>query len=279
MADKPTRNFREKRRLIGLALMSCAAAALFAGCKGNSSAAAMMERTVGPPPVVNVHWAAANPLHANPLSGDLWKHAPWMSLVQPANSDRSTPACKARVLVDRERLYVAFVSELAAGETLASPPSTAPDEHAPPDRDLISLFLDIKGDGTEILQFSAGPSGRSDCTRIRAAIAPTPREDGTPNMNQSVELIPHWQVDGLETVAGAGESDGRPVWTLVYSIPFQSLPLPFRVTPAGGEHWKFNLLRTISADGDLLQANLSPVFVGAQAVSPYRMAELDVSQP
>ena len=277
MAEKRTRNFRENRRLIGAILIELRRRSFSPGAKAIPSAAAMMERTIGPPPVVSVRWTAADPLHADPLTSDLWNKAPWMSLVQPANSERSTPLCKARLLVDSRHLYVAFASELAPGETAAAATASAPD--APPDRDLVSLFLDIKGDGTEILQFSAGPSGRTACTRIRASVAPTPREDGTPNMNQPLELIPHWSTDGVETIPGAGHSDGRPVWTAVFSVSFQSLPLPFHVTPAGGEKWKFNLLRTISSEGDLLQANLSLVFVGAQSVSPYRMAELDVSQP
>jgi hypothetical protein len=62
----------------------------------------------------------------------------------------------------------------------------------------------------------------------------------------------------------------------------ENLPLPLRATPTAGSQYKVNMLRmTIVADAknnaELLQSNLSPVYVGQQAVAPYRMATLDLA--
>jgi hypothetical protein len=70
-----------------------------------------------------------------------------------------------------------------------------------------------------------------------------------------------------------------PVWTVVVGIPVNQLPRPLAVTGAlTGARWKVNALRTVvKGSGDhleLLQANLSPMYVGSQDVSAYRMSEL-----
>jgi len=268
MANSRCANLREFRRLAGAVLLSAVGAALLGGCKGNSTAAAMVRREPVTAAPVSVPWAKGDVLHADPMSSDLWKSATIVALGAPANTEHTTLPCRAKLLVDSQHLYVAFISERA-------------DEPAGLDRDLVSLYLDNsrEKDGREIVQLSAGPGGQITCNWIRAAVAAEPRPDGTPDLTHPVSMIPNWKVEGLVAAVGNGELDGKPAWTVVMAIPIDRLPLPFRTMPAMGARWKFNLMRTVMAEGDLLQANYSPVAVGAQAVSPYRMAELDIGNP
>ena len=91
--------------------------------------------------------------------------------------------------------------------------------------------------------------------------------------------LPTSQVPGFSVKTGSGQPNGQPAWTAVISLPLEGLPVPLRTQPAVGDHWHANLIRNDwikTPDGarQLLQSNFSPVYPSAQAVSPYRMADL-----
>jgi len=90
---------------------------------------------------------------------------------------------------------------------------------------------------------------------------------------------PDYQLAGLRAQVRRGTCDGRPVWTLELAVPVAGLPALMQTPPVKDAPWKFNILRTCqsgtSGQRQVLQSNLSPVYVNAQAVSPYRLAELD----
>jgi len=251
--------------LWGVALIAVACAAPLAGCKNNSSSAATVEHRAGKPPVVVAQFAPDSLLDAGPLSSPAWQNAAWSPLIAPANTSRTTAPTKAAVLFDAATLYVAVISALP----------TAPDPAGP---DAVSLFLDTKGDGRELLQVSADSAGTTRCAWIRSNVAIEPLDDGSPNLGYPLDVRPAYQLAGLNAQIRTGVFEGQPVWTLTLAVPVAGMPALMQVPPANDAHWKFNILRTYLADGAgqraVMQSNLSPVYINAQTVSPYRMADL-----
>ena len=260
--NRPWRIFRS------LAMLMCVGggAALLGGCKGNTTSAANSEHGIMPPPAVVAHHAGADLREANPLVSPVWRDAQWLHLVGPMNTVRTTAASRMAMLYDAETLYVAFVNENQGGSG--------------DKRDAVSLMLDTTaaGNGTEMVQVQVESSGAKSCAWIRSATPATPHADGSPDLLHPVSKMPGFPVE-LWCKTGEGVSDGVPVWTVVVGIPLNQLPRPLAVTSAtAGARWKVNALRTVvKGTGDhveLLQANLSPVYVGSQDVSAYRMSEL-----
>ncbi|HUO09653.1 MAG TPA: hypothetical protein VM008_15190 [Phycisphaerae bacterium] len=265
-------NRMDLRHFLLLCVTLCAAAslALLSGCKGNTSAAAMVEKTVSPPPHVQAYETRADPRYADPLTNPVWTAAHWLPLVSPIGTDRTTDAASGAFLFDANTLYVAIISH--------KPESAVA-------QDLVSVFLDSSRlcNGSEIIHVAVNSAGRASCTWIRDAEPPSrPRDDGTPDAFHPLSKIPvESMVPDLFTHIGAGTQHGRPVWTAVIAIPVRKLPLPLQAAPVAGTEWKVNLLRTTvatapSSNLEPLQSNLSPVFVGQQAVAPYRMATLEL---
>ncbi len=272
------RDFRLGGRLLMAAGLAIFAGGALAGCK-NSTSAAMMEHEVGPPPVATVQWTGADVLHADPLQSPAWRDATWLSLIAPANTTRTTAPCRTALLLDARNLYVAFVSE-GSPEISGDTPHVAGGA-AGPAADSVSLFLDSSqaGDGREMVQITADPTGAASCTWFRSANAIKANADGSPDLSHPIYSIPNWKLGGLACVAASGMQDGKAVWTAVLAIPLEKLPPPLTVQPEPGETWKFNLLRTQVTGGEELQANFSPVYVGQQPVSPNRMAKLEIGNP
>lgn len=233
------------------------------------SAAATVDKPVPPPPHVQAYAANTDPRNADPLTSPVWTSAHWVNFVGPIGADRTTETSSGALLFDKDNLYVAFISQKPATPVL---------------QDFVSLFLDSSQarNGSEMIQVSVNAAGHASCTWIRDAEPPlAPREDGSPDTFHPLSKIPAEEmVSGLFSRTGQGTLNGRPVWTAVIAIPMQGLPLPLRATPAPGAQFKINLLRTtVIADAKTtqsLQSNLSPVYVGQQAVAPYRMATLDL---
>ena len=189
-----------------------------------------------------------------------------MKLTTPANTARTTAPTEAAVLFDDANLYVAFVSE--------HQPSQGEER-----QDVVSLFLDSSGNDKELFQISVSSVGMTSCAWYRSALPAKPLDDGTPNFAHSTSLNLNVAVADLRCVVLQTERDQRPVWTTVMGVPLKSLPPPLWATPGEGQHWKLNLIRTVTTlrggrRSDMLQSNLSPVFMDAQPVSPYRLANL-----
>jgi hypothetical protein len=254
---------------VGATLVACGSAALFCGCKGNTTNADTGRKHVSEPPTVTVLPTNVDLRNRNPLTDEVWKNAAWYNLVPPTNTSKTTPAVRAAMLYDSNNLYVAFVSE------------TVPPPSAPISEDKVSVFLDptAEGDGTEIAEVSVTSNGTAQCNWIRSALPAKPRDDGSPDWLHPYRNIPNQVVAGLTTRTGTGLQNGSQVWTAVIAIPVMNLKNPLQQPLLPGMKWKINLIRSISTKDvgmgtDILQANLSPVHVAAQAVSPYRMAKL-----
>jgi hypothetical protein len=253
-------------------LFAGCAVALFPGCK-NTTDAAMAQKAVTAPPTLFVDRAAADPRNANPLSDPIWTSASWYTLTAPSNTTRTTPPVRAALLYDTANLYVAFVSD------------TVPPPAAPIARDMVSIFLDSSQvcNGTEIAEISVSSDGKAACNWLRNTSPAQMKDDGSPDGNHPYQTIPV-EVKGLFGKAGTASENGATVWTAVIAIPLGQLPQPFRRAPDPSALWKINLLRTIiTADTgsgpEQFQANLSQVYVGAQPISPYRLATLRFSPP
>jgi len=258
----------------GAMLFAVGAGALFSGCKGNPTEASTGGQHVGPPPNVTVLKTAVdpggkNPGGMNPLVDKVWLSAAWYTLTPPANTTKSTPAVRAAMLYDDKNLYVAFVSD------------TVPPPAAPILQDSVSVFLDSTPDqdGKEMAQVAVNSTGQYSCTWIRSSEPAMKKEDGGPDWLHPYATVPNVAVKGLAAQVAAGMQNGSPVWTAVVTIPVMNLPLPFQQQPAAGVRWKLNLIRSISTKDmgqgtEQLQANLSQVYLGAQVVSPYRMARV-----
>lgn len=257
-------------RLAAATFLAASTLSLFAGCKGNMTSAAIPERAVGTPPSVLAYPVTADLRTADPLSTPAWRNASWLSLTAPANTTRTTAPASAAILFDPGTLYVAFISN-------RQPTSVT--------RDTVSLYLDTTpaGDGTEMIKVSVDQTGDATCTWIRTSSPAVRRTDGSPDFAHPVTSIPDINVLGLWSRVGEGTRNGTPVWTAVVGVPLKSLPPPLRTSANPGTHWKFNLMRNVVEGGgtpkvEQLQANLSPVYVGAQEFAPYRLADLVLAQ-
>jgi hypothetical protein len=259
-----------KLALFSATLLAGGSLALLAGCKGNSSAAALVERSVTPPPMIHAYQLTGGQPLADPTTTPLWSNARWLPLVAPSNTDRTTAPVSAAVLYDAKYLYIAFIS---------NKPTT------PVFLDTVSIYLDSSpaGTGTDILNLTITPNGTLTSAWIRDAEPPTkPRDDGSPDLFHPISRIPDLAIPGLLSKTGDAVQNNQPVWTAVVAIPLKTLPLPLRSTPLAGTVWKLNLLRTTllpdtGAGIEQRQANLSPIFVGSQAICPYRMASLELA--
>jgi hypothetical protein len=256
-------NLVRRCAMLGATLTALAGAALLTGCKGNTSAAANLDRRTGQPPVVTAQaiGQTSDVGLANPMTSSVWKEATWWPLVAPANTSHTTPASRAAVLYDADTLYVAVVNEM---------PVTGRE----PAQDAVSLYVDTTGEGKEILQITTDAQGVTQCAWIRSSVPAAPREDGSPNMGYPLDIRPDFKIGGLKTQVSRGVADGRAVWTVEMAVPVAGMPPVMQVLPGSAAHWKFNVLRAMTRGGEQYQANVSPVYVNAQAVSAYRMAEL-----
>lgn len=251
--------------LSGAALIAVGGVALLGGCKGNTTSAAGMAIHAEKPPVVTASRAAMNMKETDPLTSSAWRNA-LAPLVPPVNTLRTTAPTRAGVLFDDETLYVAFVSERQPGSTGQS-------------RDAVTLFLDPLCEGKELFQVTVDSTGATSCTWLRSSEPAEALEDGSPDWGHPVVATPDMKVSGMWTQVREGTDEGHSVWTCQLALPVAGLPKKLQVKPAAGAHWKFNLVRTYATikDGrvvDQAQANLSPFYVNAQAVSPYRLADL-----
>jgi len=247
----------------------CCAVAMIAGCKNNTSAAAV-EHSVGKPPVVTISPVQPAVPLTNPLTSEQWSKATWITLAAPANTYRTTAPTRAAILVTPTTLYAAFVCE-------KQPIDVA--------KDSAVLFLDTHNadDHMEMVKITVDSAGPATCTWIRSDGVPTPHSDASPDLGYTFYTLPDFKVPGLTAHVGQGTDQGAPVWTSVVAIPLQSLPQPLKAVATPGAHWKFNLIRSVMAingngEKEQLQANLSPIYVGAQECTTWRMAELDITQ-
>ncbi len=190
------------------------------------------------------------------------RQAEWFSLTSPANTAQTTAPTRGALFCDANTLYVFFVSQ-------QSPIAAT--------RDAVSLFLDTSstaGDGRESVSVSVDSTGLANVTWFRATIPAEKREDATPDTSFPVHDFPY-NVAGLYTRVDLVDDNGHPAWTALLAIPFKNLPPPLKTAPLPGAHWKFNLIRNVTAAatdpgtrGVQFQSNLSPINVGAQPFTP-----------
>ena len=244
-------------------------ASALGGCRGNPSEAAGPESTTPAPPKVTAARVSLDVREADPLSADVWRNAAWTIFIAPMNTSATTPATRAAVLYDPANLYVAFICRKSP---VADASST----------DAVTLFLDTWGEGKELLEVSLDAAARVPvCTWHRSTKAAQPLENGAPDMTVPTNHYPDFKLSSAWSVVREGEEEGQAVWSAVLAIPLADLPVPLRAAASPGAHWKVNLVRTIKSTGGgnrLLQSNLSPIYINAQPVSPYRLADLELGQ-
>ena len=259
----------------------------FWGCKEHS-APASAGATLPPAPVLHAEAVTVNPLDCNPLTSSLWRRANWSHLVAPINDTRGAPPTQVACAYDATQLYVAFIC--ADNEVYLGAPAKNPWE-----RDSVELWIDTaavphvdssgrpesapRAAGCEVMRVVATPQGEAFTYWYRAASPPKPRDDGSPDFTHPISMISNVQVQGLKVKAASGVLEGQRVWTAVVALPLAKLPAQMRTHPEAGAHWHANLIRndwikTSEGTHDLLQSNFAPVYQSAQAVSPYRMADL-----
>ena len=267
--------------------LAVAIGAALGGCK-ERSAPASAGATLPPAPVLHAEPVTANPLGCDPLTAPLWRRANWSHLGSPINDNRGAPPTQVACAYDATNLYVAFI---CSGNDV----ETEPAAKNPWEQDSVELWLDTaavprvdatgqpeslpRAVGCEVIRVVATPQGQAYTFWYRAASPPKPRDDGSPDFAHPISMIPNIAVQGLKVKAGAGVLDGQHVWTAVVALPLAKLPAQLRAQPEAGAHWHANLIRndwiqTSAGTRDLLQSNFSPVYQSAQAVSPYRMADL-----
>ena len=246
------------------------------GCK-NTTSAAEASKTVGPPPTIRISALPQGAPVANPITDPAWQNTQWYLLVPPSSTPHTTSETRAALLYDADNLYVAFVSN-------------KPDQPAAPDNDIVSVYLDTIGDGTEVVRIDQ-PSDASapTCTWIRSTVTAATREataksSGGLDTAHPIVEIPFVPVKGLTAHTQNLTTSGASAWTTVLTIPLQSLPLPLRTSGSPGAHWKVNLLRTTvtgdpNSGSEVLQSNLSPVYRGGQSRCQYRMAQMVLESP
>ncbi|HVT82054.1 MAG TPA: hypothetical protein VHM90_15535 [Phycisphaerae bacterium] len=121
---------------------------------------------------------------------------------------------------------------------------------------------------------------KATCNWLRSNAAAQPLEDGAPDLGFPVNIFPKIEVQGLWAREFKGDAGEKVV---VIGVPLANLPGPVRFAPSSATSWKVNVIRTIlipREDGhrQRLESDLSPIYSGAQAVSPYRMADLRFAQ-
>jgi hypothetical protein len=248
--------------LAGLSLAVLAGAALLGGCRGNTTAAAPPEHHAGKPPTLEAMRVSKEIRSANPLSAEVWKAAHWTEFQPSLNINRTTPLTRCAILFDDQNLYLGIISRDQAGSL----------------SDSICFYLDTTASGHELLEFRM-EGDKATCSWMRSVAPAQPLEDGTPDLGFPVVVQPNYLVRGLWSANFEGYDGEAPARALVLGVPLASLPVPMNIAPASARSWKVNAIRTIMVprgDGasQRLESDLSPIYSGAQAVSPYRMAEL-----
>ncbi len=248
-----------------------ASAALFAGCKGNTTAAALPEPTVGKPPTIRATRLPSDHTDdlrtKDPIANSLWQTAHWSHFVPPINAAGTTPPTTGAFLYDDAALYIAFVCQKSG--TISGDAA-----------DTVSVYLDPHNEGKELLQISVNLETRaSQATWYRSTLTAQPLENGAPDLALPIDRYPNVSLKGLSCDLRETTKNGVPEWTAVLAIPFRSLPGPLQAAPSESHPWKVNLIRTLCVVNNgrrvpQVQSNLSPVYMDAQYVSPYRLAEL-----
>jgi hypothetical protein len=278
------RDWRKSRQVLTAGALALALAACFPGCKEHSAASS--PDTLPPAPVLHAEAVASSPLEGDPLANPLWRKANWGRLVSPVNDTRTTPPTEVACAYDANNLYVAFVC--ASDNIDMSAAGNRPWEH-----DSVELWLDTaspahptakgfdapsRAAGCEVFRILATPKGEVFTYWYRSAEPPKPKEDGSPDYTHPLSMnLAH--IAGLQVRSGMTKLNGQAAWTTVLALPLGSLPAQLRAQTEPGTHWHANLIRNewvATQDGkqDLLQSNFSPVYESAQAVSPYRMADM-----
>lgn len=257
-------NVHRNCALMGIALAVAACGALLGGCRGNTTAAATVDHRVGAPPEIAALRAEADLTAVDPLAASGWQLAAWYPLQAPANTSHMAPPSRVAIYFDAGKLYVAVI---------AQSPATTFDTH-----DAISLYLDPLGQGREVMQITADAAGKMQCTWIRSGTPVQPQADGSPNIASPLDIRPDFQLSGMTCQVRQGMDGDHGAWSVAIALPVASLPAVMRA-PLGQGEWRINVLRTLTVDGsagqhEQMQSNLSPVYLNAQAFSPYRMAHL-----
>ncbi len=265
MKPDPARQFQFRWLQLGFAGAVCVGAALLAGCKGNTTAAAVPEHPAAVPPKIEALQASPEIRLADPFTSSVWKPAQWREFAPPINSSRTTPPTRGAVMFDEQNLYLAVISRSQS-------------EPAKDGTDQVCFYLDTTAKGKELLEFRVD-AGKPVCAWLRSDAAARPLDDGTPDFGFPVRITQNIEVKGLWVQTYEGNDAEGAATAMVMGIPLASLPGPVRFAPSANTSWKLNMIRTITlprgeGHSQQLESDLSPIYSGAQAVSPYRMAEL-----
>lgn len=256
------------------------------GCSGNSAPASPNNTTDTPVPVVRAEPVEGDPSLADPTTDPIWTSAQWHSFTHPLNDSRPGQLTRAAMLYDANHLYVAVVcvdNQVRGSVSSAGQKVT--------DQDSVELWLDTADEtgertterGTELVSIAASSTEATSVTWYRSTVSPKAKADGTPDFSRPISKIVDKEIAGLRVHAGRGVVDGKEAWGVTFAIPLKSLPTPLQTVGRVGTTWHVNAIRydwqTRGNEPTVIVSNLSPVFIGSQQVSSYRMSPLILDGP
>ncbi len=257
-----------------------ACATLLQGCSGNSAPASTQNPADTPIPAIKAEPVEGDPSLADPTTDPVWTSAQWHTFTHPLNDSRPGQLTRVAMLYDNQHLYVAVMC--ADSHLIASGANQKLTE-----QDAVEIWLDTAGEqndrGTELLAITATSSEASSVTWYRSTMGAKPKPDGTPDFSRPISKIVDKGIPGLKVHSGRGQINGKDAWGVTFAIPMHNLPMPLQAAAKPGSTWHFNAIRydwqNAGGEPQMIVSNLSPVFIGSQQVSSYRMSPLLLDVP
>lgn len=267
---------------LSVLMLSVASVSLLTGCSGNSAPASTGNPADTPIPVVKAEPVEGDPSLSDPTTDPVWLSAQWHTFTHPLNDSRPGQLTRAAMLYDSHHLYVAVVcvdnqirSSISGSQKVT-------------DQDSVELWLDTSDEqgerGTELVSIAANSNEATSVTWYRSTVSPKPKADGTPDFSRPISKIVDKEISGLRVHAGRGVLEGKEAWGVTFAIPLKNLPTPLQTVGKVGATWHVNAIRydwqvNKAGESNVIVSNLSPVFVGSQQVSSYRMSPLILDAP
>ena len=264
-------------KMLGVVLLAGSLLSVWPGCKNSSTDSAstpQREGTVRPTALEAQRIVTGRGAMHNPLTASIWKNAQWFKLAKTHSTRIANVYTKVATAFTRADLYIAIIN---TGPYQGDPATTADNLWR---HDCTEIWLDTSRlqNGTNFFELVVSPSGQTHGVWHRTSSPPTPTTAGAPDLNHPYSLIP-WSISGLAVKTGSGIWRGQHATTLVVKIPIINLPRPLQFIGKPGGRFRINVIRYLWRTDDsnhrrLVEYNLFPVPLEAQAYAPYLMGRL-----